>query len=57
MNFEPQDTGEPIILSLTLLICTAIISFIMIMSVNKITNTIKAERENFIKQLDTELKP
>lgn len=55
--FEPKETGEPLMLGIIVIICTAIVVFFMVMSVDKINETIKAQPDEFIQKLHTELSP
>lgn len=56
--FEPrEDTGEGIIVSITIMICAITMAAIIVTSVNKITDTIKEQRKEFIQQLHTEINP
>jgi len=55
--FEPNDSGEGIIVSITIIICAIAMAAIIVTSVNKITDTIKQQRQEFVKEIHTELNP
>ena len=55
--FEPNDSGECIIVSITIIICAITMAIIIVTSVNKMTSTIKEQRQEFVKEIHTELNP
>lgn len=55
--FEPNDSGEGIIFSITLIIYAITMATIIVISVNKLTDTIKEQRQEFIKEIHAELNP
>ena len=55
--FEPNDSGEGIIVSITIIICAIAMATVIVTSVNKITSTIKEQRQEFVKDIHTELNP